>query len=524
MMQLFETVRRQRDAQVPPDVYEAARRTPDPDRIRDEFHPGVDGRLLDLYTRALDPDDPIELRNLWIGRAEAELGRHGRRPELAKQWLAAPVRRQVQADEILSSRATVRFVKELFNWFFRDDAYGELRGDMRMILSSGSVNEQMWGMPETLKDCVRFALDRDWYGYSDSRGRVPAREAVARYENARMDVAAYDASNVALTTGGTSAMSSLADFILPGVATNPSPALCGIPNYPPLVEALARRHATWLVPLPSRAGVVCVDALIDALTPTTPLVMLQTAANPTGAAVSEADLARLIRTAGPATMVLLDECHEWLGPTRVYDAVRATPNVVRISSLSKTWSVPGLKIGWLLADSAFIDAYYEYASTTFGGPPSFFYTLVEVLARMERWDLDDLPEPGPAELAEFEDSYGLDLPRLAAAYRSYRHDRAARERELTAMRDAAVVGLTEASASVIRPLYSINLAAQFPGWDDSYVCFRDILRRTGVSVFPGILTFCLSGGLVRVTTSQRWTELSAAMTQLRTTLAAGAER
>lgn len=404
--------------------------------------------------------------------------------------------------------------EELFNWFFRDDLYGELRSDNTRLLSSGSVDEEVWGLPAALKDCVRYALDRDWYGYSDSRGRVPAREAIARYENARIEGAPYDVENVALTMGGTVAVSSLADFILAGSSAT-APSLCAIPNYPPLVETIARRGNVQLVSLQSVLGQTSLQPLIDALTPDTPMVLLQTVANPTGALVPEAELVRLIAAASPNTTILLDECHEWLGPVQVASSrMRAADNVVRLSSLSKAWSAPGMKVGWIMAGSGFIAGYYEYASTAFGGPPSFFYTLVEVLARFERWVVTGVERPGPAELSEFEDGYGLDLPRLGVAYTTYLSDRSRRESGLKVFRDAAVVRLAAASASVVPPLYSINAAIEFPGWDDSYKCFRDLLRETGVAVFPGILTFCMSGGVVRVTSARRWDDLSTAIDRL----------
>ncbi|MEU7641421.1 MULTISPECIES: pyridoxal phosphate-dependent aminotransferase [unclassified Streptomyces] len=514
-MKLFESLPSPRPRYTPQDARETAARTPRPGGIRDVFTPGIDERVLDVYARARDPHDPLELRDLWLGRVEHELGAHALRPELAEGWRASRPRRTVGAEEVLSSRATVRFVKELFNSFFRDDLYGELRDSARYILSSGSIDEEKWGLPESLKECIRYALDRDWYGYSDSRGRVPAREAIAEYENARITGARYDAGNVAITMGGTFAISTLADFVLHDGPRSSSPALCAIPNYPPLVESIARRHEVQLVPLASEGGQTSVDPVIAALTPDTPLVMLQTVGNPTGAAVTEAELARLIRAASPSTVIVLDECHEWLGTYEERCPERAAPNVVRVSSLSKSWSAPGLKAGWFLADPAFIDEYYEYASSSFGGPPSFYYTVIEVLARLERWLITGVEVPGPAEAKEFEASYSIDLAQLRNAYRGYRTERLRRAEDLTVLRDAATVRLAETSGLVLPSRFSINTVVEFPGWDDSYRCFRDILRESGVSVLPGILTFCLSGGVVRVTTARPWDELAPAIDRLR---------
>ncbi|MEV0829266.1 pyridoxal phosphate-dependent aminotransferase [Nonomuraea rubra] len=515
-MRLFESVRPARLPEVPGPPASFAGR----DGFADGFVPAVDDRMLDVYARARNPEDPLELRDLWLGRVECELGAAARSPGAhrvaqAERWRSAAVLRTVGPADVLGSRATVRFVKELFNWYFRDDLYGELRPQATHILSGGSIDEQAWGLPQTLKDCIRFALDMDWYGYSDSRGRLPVREAVAEYENARMEAPAYHAGNVAITMGGTFAVSSLADFVLHGASPTGSPALCAIPNYPPLVETVARRSQVRLVPLPSLDGRTSLQPLIDALTPDTPMVLLQTVGNPTGAAVVEADLARLIRAASPSTMIVLDECHEWLGPERPCSGVRAAPNVVRVSSLSKTWSAPGLKVGWLVADERFVADYYEYASTTFGGPPSFFYTIVEVLARMERWLLNGLVTPTAAEVGEFEPAYGMRLGPLIAAYRSYRSERLRREAGLKALRDQASGELAQTPARVLEPHYSINTMVEFTGWDDSYLCFRDLLHGSGVSVFPGILTFCFSGGVVRITSSRREQDLRAALGRLK---------
>jgi len=475
--------------------------------------PGVDERMLELFARADDPSDAIELRDLYLGRLECETGRP-LRPWQVERWRASRVRRTVHAEDVLNARSTVRFVKETFNTYFRDDLYGALRSERHLILSSGSVDEAEWGLPEALKACVRYALDRDWYGYSDSLGRAAAREAIAAYESARIRGDGYTLDNVAVTMGATSAVSGLVDMLLTGNAAR-EPALCAIPNYPALVASIERRGPTRLVPLACRAGEVSLTPLIEALTPATPLVLLQTVSNPTGALVREADLARLIRAASPSTMILLDECHEWLGPMAPAAPERRATNVIRVSSISKTWSAPGLKIGWVLADPSLISDYYEYASTSFGGPPSFFYTLIEVLARMERWVGAGLDEAGPVELAEFEPGYRLGFDALSAAYRNYRSERLARDDSLRKLREATVDGLADVGALVIAPRYSINMAVSFQGYLDSYSCFRDLLADTGVSLFPGLLTFCLSGSACRVTSARPQWQIAEALSRLK---------
>ncbi|AOP47515.1 pyridoxal phosphate-dependent aminotransferase [Streptomyces lydicus] len=512
-MELFPHPLRERCFSIPAEAAESAAAAQLLDDDGGCFLPGVDERMLDVYNRAADPGDPFELCRLWVGRVDAESGAHAARPRLAEQWRATRVRRSTTAEEVLTSRATVRFVKELFNFYFRDDLYGDLRSDDHLMLSGGAVDEEEWGLPEVLKECIRYALERDWYGYSDSCGRLQAREAVAAYESARIPGAPYEAGNIALTMGGTVAVSTMADFLTSRSGPRTAPALCATPNYPPLVESIACRTDTRLVPLPTQDGRMSVEPLLAALSPDTPLVMLQTAANPTGAGVAEADLVRLLNALSPSTLILLDECHEWLGPVNALSPARAARNVVRISSLSKHWSAPGIKAGWITADSDLIAEYYEYASTHFGGPPSFFYTLIEVLARMERWRVTGLRAVGAEQVREFEASYGLTPERLQAAYTNYATEREARERSLLTLRDATHARLSE-FATVLKPRYSINTALTLPGWDDSYRCFRDLLRETGVSTYPGILNFCFSGGTVRVTSARSWRDLDTAVGRL----------
>lgn len=470
-------------------------------------------RILEVFARAKRPDDPLELRDLYLGQVDNELGPGDRASLRAERWRESRRRRDVQPSDVLTSRAAVRFVKELFNAFFRDDLYGRLRSPDHLILSSGSVEETLFGLPEVAKDCVRFALDRDWYGYSDSRGRGPARAAVAELENHRLGAAVYSERNVALTMGGTFAIAGIADFL--ALETRPAaPALCALPNYAPLVESVARRMDVELVPLACGPSGTDLDPLLAALRPSTPLILLQTVTNPTGTAISEAALERVVAAASPSTTIVLDECHECLGPHASLGPARAAANVVRISSMSKNWAVPGMKIGWLVADAAFVDGYYEYASTTFGGPPSFFYTLVEVLARFERWLLDGVERAAPGHLNEFERSYGWTAQRLDQAYGQYAQARRTRERALIELREATVAHLLAGGLPVLPPTHSINLATAVPGIADSYVAFRRVLDATGVAVFPGILTFCLGDPVVRLTTSRAPAEVGEATERL----------
>ena len=472
----------------------------------------MDDDLLEVFRRAREPRDPVELRNLYLGQVEARLTRL-ERPDLVELWSASRVRREVDEDWVLGSRVAPRLVKELFNWFFRDDLYGSFRDEDHLILSTGAVDEEMYGLPSVLKACIHHALDRDWYGYSDSRGREQAREAIAARENAKLPGSRYGSGHVAITMGGTFAISAVADFVLNG-AQHAAPALCAVPNYPPLVEGLARRSPVRMVPIDTGPRKSRLGPLIDAVRPDTPIVLLQTVTNPTGAEVDEADLDKLLATVSPSTVVLLDECHEGLGPDSRRSLRRTAANVVRISSLSKSYSVPGLKVGWIVADQQFIDEFYEYASTSYGGPPSFLYTLVEVISRMERWLVEGRQEAGVAEFAEFETSYRLHPRELAAAYANFVAERRWRQAQLSTLRERTTAALRRSGYETVDAPHSINIAVRSPDYHNGYVAFRELLRAHRVAVFPGLLTMCVEPGWLRLTAARPPPVMSEAVRRL----------
>ncbi len=499
----------------PPALLPTMRQGLRPGIVRSAFSPEPDDTLLEVMRRVDDPTDPRAIRDLYLSFVET----HEPAPDkaLSAAWLASRPLRQIDTEMVLSSTAIVAFVKQLFNTFFRDDLYGRRRNADTLMLSSGSVHEEIFGLTSVGKAAVHYALARDWYGYSDSRGRVNARAAIAELENERLGHRAYGPDNVALTMGATQAIASLADMLLGGKpwSGTRTEALCAIPNYPPLVQALARHAPVKLVPLPCAEGATRVDPLLTALRPDTPLVLLQTVINPTGAVVDEIELERLIEAASPNTMILLDESHEFLAVRPLHRTpARARSNVIRISSLSKVWSTPGMKIGWIVAETAVIDRFYEIASTGYGGPPSLFFTLVEVIARFERWDGRQLAEPGQPELAEFDAAYGLTDHNLRTAYATYRLEKTTRERLLSDHRATFTAGLRQAGFDVLPPAASINALAFPPGDAHSYCAFRRMMRETNIACYPAILTFCLGSNALRMTSARPWTELSEALTRI----------
>jgi len=96
-----------------------------------------------------------------------------------------------------------------------------------------------------------------------------------------------------------------------------------------------------------------VDALAARIRPNTRYVSITVPHNPTGAMISEAQLRQLVAAVeARGCLLLVDETYREMG----YDAVlppaaSLSPSVISVSSLSKTYGLPGIRLGWLMTQN-----------------------------------------------------------------------------------------------------------------------------------------------------------------------------
>jgi aspartate/methionine/tyrosine aminotransferase len=93
------------------------------------------------------------------------------------------------------------------------------------------------------------------------------------------------------------------------------------------------------------------EKLTAAITPRTKLVSITCPHNPTGVLITAADLRYLVEvTRSRGCYLLVDETYRDLSyATMLPLAASLAPHVISVSSLSKAYGVPGLRLGWLIA-------------------------------------------------------------------------------------------------------------------------------------------------------------------------------
>lgn len=92
------------------------------------------------------------------------------------------------------------------------------------------------------------------------------------------------------------------------------------------------------------------DRIEQAINPSTRLVSITCPHNPTGTSISEADLREIVEiTARRGVMLLVDETYRDLSlGEKLPIAASLGKHVVSVSSLSKAFGAPGIRVGWII--------------------------------------------------------------------------------------------------------------------------------------------------------------------------------
>jgi N-succinyldiaminopimelate aminotransferase len=215
------------------------------------------------------------------------------------------------------------------------------------------------GPPQIIEAAIR-AMRSGYNQYPPATGYAQLREAIAGHQLRFYGLDLDPDTEVLVTTGATEA---IAATLL---------ALCEPGDEVVMLEPYYDSYAANVAMAGARRVMVTLrapefrldtDALREAISPRTRLILLNSPHNPTGRVLSHAELIAVATVAREHDLlVVADEVHEHL----TYDS--AAPHIpiatlpgmrertVSISSAAKTFSVTGWKVGWLTAPAELVAA------------------------------------------------------------------------------------------------------------------------------------------------------------------------
>ncbi|MGC4067650.1 MAG: aminotransferase class I/II-fold pyridoxal phosphate-dependent enzyme [Polyangiaceae bacterium] len=291
-----------------------------------------------------------------------------------------------------------------------------IRRMTRVALEHGAINLSQgfpdFDPPKALLDAAQEALRGPYHQYAITWGAQNFREALARKLTSALGYDVDPQRNLVVTCGSTEAMlASLLSLVNPG-----DPVVVFSPFYEnygaDTILSGARPIYVELSPLDYGFDVV---ELRRAFAQGAKAIIVCNPSNPTGKVFSREELESILGLAREYdAFVITDEVYEHIvyGPAKhVYAASlpEAREHVVMCSSLSKTYSITGWRLGYVMAAPRVIDAIrkvhdfvtvgaaaplQQAAVTALEFPPSYYDELLEAYAQKRELLLSYLEKTG----------------------------------------------------------------------------------------------------------------------------------
>jgi aspartate/methionine/tyrosine aminotransferase len=212
-------------------------------------------------------------------------------------------------------------------------------GNIRYNLAESSLSDQRFHDLELDLSGVIFA-------YGDHLGKPELRKLIAA------DAPSLHPDHVMITVGAVSAL-----FIIHTVLLQPKDHMVVVhPNYATNIETPRAIGANVdFLRLSFETGWrVNLTELERLIRPETKLVSVTTPHNPTGVMLCEADLRAIIKIVeARGCRLLVDETYREMGfsaPAPI--AASLSDRVISVSSMSKSYGLPGIRLGWLICQDA----------------------------------------------------------------------------------------------------------------------------------------------------------------------------
>ncbi len=234
------------------------------------------------------------------------------------------------------------------------DLIAESQGQGKKILSL-AIGEPDFPTPAHIVEAAKKALDDGYTKYTAAPGIRELREAIAEKSQKENGIPAKPENVIVAPTKHTLFMTFMALLDSGDEALIPDP---GWVSYAPMVTLAGAK------PVPIRAAdedgfVPSTETVAEAITPRTRLIVLNSPSNPAGSVYTRAQMRGLADLAADHDLtVVSDEIYEKI----LYEGEHISPaslegmfdRTVTVNGFSKTYSMTGWRLGWLVAPTPMV--------------------------------------------------------------------------------------------------------------------------------------------------------------------------
>ena len=245
---------------------------------------------------------------------------------------------------------------------------------------------------DNIINAAKKALDDRFTGYTETEGIRELREAIADYLNYKYH-AGVRPDEVIVTTGTKTAIFlAMAAYVRPGdEVIIPDPTY---PAYPELTKFFGGKPVYVSMRFNPEDGFrLDLEAIESSITPRTRAIVINNPHNPTGAIFKPEEVSKLLEIAKDhKLLVIVDEIYD----NFVYEqgafksVLELEPEwrnyILYTNGFSKTFSMTGWRLGYLVASREVIDPIRRLAANTYSCPPSIAQRAgVEALRNEASW-------------------------------------------------------------------------------------------------------------------------------------------
>lgn len=260
--------------------------------------------------------------------------------------------------------------------------YFDLLNEMKDVISLG-VGEPDFVTPWNIREAGIYSLEKEHTHYSSNAGLIELRREISRYLHRKYSLSYDPVSEVLVTVGGSEGIDiALRALVGPGdEVIIPEPSFVAYRGCTAFTGATAKiinlreEDSFKLTP----------QALEEAITPKTKVVIIPFPNNPTGAIMTREELEGIVQVLRDKNVIVLsDEIYAELtyGERHVsiatFDGMREKTLVV--SGFSKAFAMTGWRLGYICGHPALVDAMkkiHQYALMC--APTTAQYAAIEAL-------------------------------------------------------------------------------------------------------------------------------------------------